>query len=279
MRSYGAWRVRVPGCERLCACPLPAVLKRSLARLLLTLAHCARAGAIPAARGSGPKVSRRKPTTLGLVLYAAVMVVGTVALIAVLMTVDGGRLEQIVGLQAPQARAARGVTAARGRRPPQQHLQHRAAAGKGMNVRSMGLHEEGDEEGEEHAQECICDDPMHCYVCFVHEVDHGKHGHEDHGHDDHGHDDHGDHEEEHHHEKALRAQKLARTGTMLDEHGEHDEHHGDDHGKMNKKAFMILNQLSRKYHPTYHLYFSGGTGMSTTQCWSKAMRFISRSST
>ena len=192
------------------------------------------------AHRSGPKASRRKPTTLGLVLYAAVMVVGTVALIAVLMTVDGGRLEQIVGLQAPQARAARGLTPARGRRPPQQHLRHRAAAGKGMSVRSMGLHEEGDEEGKEHAQECICDDPMHCYVCFVRHADHGEHGHDDHGHeehghDDHGHDDHGDHEEEHHHEKALRAQKLARA--MLDdehgEHQEHQEHHGDEHGKMN----------------------------------------------
>ena len=188
------------------------------------------------------------------------MVVGTVALIAVLMTVDGGRLEQIVGLQAPQTRAARGLTPARGRRPPQQHLRHRAAAGKGMSVRSMGLHEEGDEEGKEHAQECICDDPMHCYVCFVRHADHGEHGHDDHGHeehghddhghddhghddhghddhghDDHGHDDHGDHEEEHHHEKALRAQKLARA--MLDdehgEHQEHQEHHGDEHGKMN----------------------------------------------
>jgi hypothetical protein len=261
--------------------------------VLLTLAHCARAGAIPLAKAhrGGPKASRRKPTTLGLVLYAAVMVFGTMALIAVLMTVDGGRLEHIVGLQAPQARAARGLTSARGRRPPQQHLRHRAAAGKGMNVRSMGLHEEGDEEGEEHSQQCICDDPMHCYVCFVHHADHGKHGHDDHGHDEHGHDDHshdehghedhghddlghdehghdehgqdddghddhghddhghdehghddhGDHgdHEEHHHEKALRAQKLALAGTMLNdeqgEHDEHQEHHGDEHGKLKKK--------------------------------------------
>ena len=221
---YGAWRWRAGGFG--CACGLCVHMlslrrrerasdadARASGRLTLTRVRAVLcAGAIPVAATPGARGrARRKPTTLGLVLYAAVLVVGTVALIGVLVTVgaDGGRLKAIVGLQAPSSQRGRHA------RGPQ-HLRLKAAAsGKAMSrvARSQKLDEEGGEE------ECICDDPNRCYVCFVRHSGHG-HGHHDEEH----------HEEEHHEEKVPRAQQLAEAGTVLDEHEEHGEHGGHGHG-------------------------------------------------
>jgi hypothetical protein len=158
----------------------------------------------------------------GLALYAAVVALSTVALIAIVITfgADGGRLERLVRLQAPVGRAglralhAEGMTPARGRVPSQPHLRLQSAVASGMKP-AVGSTQLDDDE-------CICDEAERCYVCFVHHEPHG-HGH---GHGE-------EHGEEHEEHKAVQSQKLtlydhkprhSKIG-MLGEEG-HDGHHG-----------------------------------------------------
>ena len=177
----------------------------------------------------GPSPSaRRRLSARGIALYAAVVALSTVGVIAVVVTLgaDRGRLERFVRLQAPAGKTAlralhaEGMTAARGRVPSKQHLRLKAATGIEMEP-VTGATQLDDE--------CICDEAKKCYVCFTH---HDPHPH-------HGHDEHDEHEEH----KAVQSQQLtlydhkpkhSKIG-MLDEHGEGGgEHHhhsmyGDGH--------------------------------------------------
>jgi len=189
-------------------------------------------GTIPPTAGLPARAgtAKREATAQGMVLYAAAVLLATVAAVAVVVSLgaDGGHLQQIVRLQAPsgkrgvRAMHAQGLTPARGRVPPQQHLRLKAMADRGMS-QAMGATMLDDEE-----EECICDDHFRCYACFEHHAEGGEH------------------HEEHHEEKSVRAQKLAQSAAeglpfpvghishvSLDEeeeHGEHDEHAGHHSG-------------------------------------------------
>jgi len=190
----------------------------------------------------------------GLALYAAVVALSTVALIATVITfgADGGRLERLVRLQAPAGKAglralhAEGMTPARGRLPSQPHLRLQSAVASGMKP-AAGVTQLDDDE-------CICDEAERCYVCFVHHDPHPHHG---------GHEDEGEHEEH----KAVQSQKLTlydhkskhRKIGMLDEEedGEHGEHGG--HHSMYKnghvyhtdiKFFRVIPDCCE--HPSIH---------------------------
>ena len=66
------------------------------------------------------------------------------------------------GKRGIRAMHAQGLTDARGRAPPQQHLRLKAMADKGMSP-ATGATMLDDEE-----EECICDDHFRCYACFEH---------------------------------------------------------------------------------------------------------------